>query len=102
MCLLDDGEIKSTIKGFKGLNTLSHTRKEDFIDTFDHVIKTRNTEVFMTKTYETMQRGAFHIRSVAANRSFRMTAHEQYQVVGTKCYPLYCEVPSGTCSKSFS
>ena len=92
MCLLDDGEIKTTIKGFQGHNKLSHAQKEDLIDTFDHVIKTQDTDVFMTKTYETMQRGAFNIMSTAATRSFRMTAREQYQVVGTKCYPLYYDI----------
>jgi hypothetical protein len=94
VCLLDNGEIKTTIKGFKGLNNLSHEQKQDLFDTFDYVIETQNTDTFMSKTYDTMQRSGFHIKSTVATRSFRMTAHEQYQVVDTKCYPLYFDISS--------
>ena len=92
VCLLDDGSVKSTLKGFKGLNKLSHTEKLDLFDRFDYVVETGNTEVFMSRKYETMRRSGFCISSKVETRSFRVTAHDQYQVVDNTCYPLYYDI----------
>ena len=49
-----------------------------------------------------MQRAGFSIKSTVAKRSFRMTAHEQYQVVGTKCYPLYYDISTSALEREGS
>jgi len=91
-CLLSDDEIKSTLKGYKGLSSLSKEEKIEIFKAFDDVISTGNTEVFLTRNYESMRRNAFCISSRIEHRSFRMTAHDQYQVVNNICYPLYYDM----------
>lgn len=92
ICLLNDGDIKTTIKGFKGLKDLCGDCKKELMSDFDHVITTNSREAFKTVAYDTMQRSGLEVNVRHATRSFKMTAYDQYQVVNNECYPLYYDI----------
>ena len=90
MCLLSNGEIKTTIKGFKGLRGLNEEGKKELFECFERSIESGSKEVFKEITYETMKRSALQVNVIESTRSFKMTAYSQYKVdKDYKCYPLY-------------
>jgi len=46
----------------------------------------------LSRKYESIRRNGFCISNKVEKRSFRMTAHDQYQVVNNVCYPLYYDI----------
>lgn len=92
MCWLNNDDLKSTIKGFKGLKGLSHTQKLEIFEDFTRVIDEWDKTAFKSISYETMTRGSFVVSVRHATRSFKMTAPDQYQIVNNMCYPLYYDM----------
>jgi DNA polymerase elongation subunit (family B) len=109
LCKLSNGEIKTTIKGFKGLKKAekmanldiakneknkkeiieSREQLEELFRCFKDAIENKSEEVFKEISFETMQRRALQINMIEMTRKFKMTVHEQYKVKDYKCYPLY-------------
>ncbi|KAG1000531.1 hypothetical protein G6F27_013735 [Rhizopus arrhizus] len=84
ICLLSNGDIKTTLKGFKGLKTMTHDEKIDLFEQFDKVINDISTEVFKEISFETMTRDSFQINITKSTRSFKMTAYDQYKIIDGK------------------
>jgi DNA polymerase type B, organellar and viral len=110
ICKLSNGEIKTTIKGFKGLKKVekmanldidkNEKNKEQIIECrnqiselfeyFGKVIESGSEAVFKEISFETMKRRALQVNVIEATRSFKMTAYDQYKIdKNYKCYPLY-------------
>jgi hypothetical protein len=89
ICLLNNGEIKATLKGFKGLKIMSMENKLALFHDFDKAISDVSKEVFKETSYETMRRNALQINVTQSTRSFKVTVYDQYSVIDGKCYPKY-------------
>jgi len=105
ICRLSNGEIKTTIKGFKGLKrvekmanldinneeTLECRRQiRELFEYFGRVIESGSEEVFKEISFETMKRRALQVNVIEMTRRFKMTAYNQYRVDNNyKCYPTY-------------
>jgi DNA polymerase elongation subunit (family B) len=93
MCLLSNGEIKTTIKGFKGLKSLSMEEKLELFECFEKVIESGSKEVFKEISFETMKRSALQVNVIPMTRRFKMTAYDQYKIDQKfNCYPLYYDL----------
>jgi hypothetical protein len=90
ICRLNNGEIKTTIKGFKGLKKIGKMEKIELLGHFSKAIESGSKEVFKEIKYETMKRTGLQVNVIGMRRGFKMTAYEQYKVDREyKCYPLY-------------
>jgi hypothetical protein len=89
ICMLSDGEVKTTLKGMKGLKKMNKDEKNELLSQFDKVLANDSKEVFKEISFETMRRSALQVNVTAAKRSFKMTVYDQYKVVDGKCFPLY-------------
>jgi len=89
VCMLNDGTIMTTIKGFQGLRQLTPDARRDLFDRMSSVSADIRSESFASVTYETMRRSGFAIDTLSTHRNFRPTVHDQYIVTDHICYPLY-------------
>jgi hypothetical protein len=89
VCLLSNNELKVTLKGFKGLNTMKIDDKLALFHDFDKAISEVSKDVFKETSYETMRRHGLQINMIQSTRSFKVTVYDQYNVVDGKCYPFY-------------
>lgn len=90
ICVLDNGDIETTIKGYKGLKKISLSQKYMLLEKFlDQAINPDPNNPFEKITYESMIRHNFHINAISCHRNFRVTVFDQYQVRDGVCYPLY-------------
>jgi hypothetical protein len=112
ICKLSNGEIKTTIKGFKGLKKVEKMAnldidkneknkeqilecREQISELFEHfgkVIETGSEVVFKEISFETMKRRALQVHVIEMIRGFKMTAYSQYKVKDNKCYPMYYKI----------
>jgi hypothetical protein len=90
ICLLSNGEYKTTIKGYKWLSKLDERTKRELLNGFKKVIESGSEEVIKEISFETMKRSGLQVNVIGMTRSFRMTAYTQYKIdKNYKCYPLY-------------
>jgi hypothetical protein len=89
ICLMNNDELKVTLKGFKGLKTMKIDDKLALFDDFDKAINDLSKEVFKETSFETMRRNGLQINMIQSTRSFKVTVYDQYNVVDGKCYPKY-------------
>jgi len=117
ICRLSNGEIKTTIKGFKGLKKVekmanldvdkNQKSSEEILECkeqinnlfmyFGEVIESGSEEVFKEISFETMKRNGLQVNVIEMKRRFKMTAYNQYKIDKMyKCYPSYYRVDEKT------
>jgi hypothetical protein len=90
ICLLSNGEITLTMKGYKWLSKLDKVARRELLSIFERVIESRSEEVFKEILFETMKRSGLQVNVMQMTRSFKMTAYTQYKIDKKyRCYPLY-------------